>query len=180
MAVRHSPPEFITKHRDSVRAVRTRGEAIMSTTTEANEQLTQRLNEEVWEHHNFDAIDELVAEDYVLHDQSMPEPMRGREVYREMAEMGAGIIDGPLVTEQLISTDDFVIGRWSQTGEHVGEMMGIEPTHEEVTVTGIDINRFEDGKLAETWQEVNILGMLMQIGALPDELVAGMGMDNQS
>ncbi|WP_231188828.1 ester cyclase [Haladaptatus sp. DYF46] len=151
----------------------------MSTTTEENEQVTQRINEEVWEQHNFDAIDELVAEDYVLHDQSMPEPMRGREVYREMAEMGAGIIDGPIVTEQLISIDDYVIGRWSQTGEFVGEMMGIEPTHEEVTVTGIDINRFEDGKLAETWQEVNILGMLMQIGALPDELVAAMEMDDQ-
>ena len=58
-------------------------------------------------------------------------------------------------------------------------MIGVEPTHEEVTVTGIDINWFEDGKLAETWQEVNILGMLMQIGALPDELVARMGMDDQ-
>lgn len=151
----------------------------MSTTTTENEQLTQRLNEEVWEKHNFDIIDELVAEDYVLHDESMPEPLRGRETYREMAEMGADVIDGPIETHQLISTDDYVIGRWSQTGEHVGEMMGIEPTNKEITVTGIDINRFEDGKLAETWQEVNVFGMLMQLDALPDELVAGMEMHDQ-
>lgn len=151
----------------------------MSTTTAENEQITQRLNEEVWENRNFDVIDELVAEDYVLHDEFMPEPMRGREGYREMAEMASGIIDGPIETHQLISTDDYVIGRWSQTGRHVGEMMGIEPTDEEVTVTGIDINRFEDGQLAESWQEVNVFGMLLQIGALPDELVAAMEMDER-
>ncbi|WP_227374544.1 ester cyclase [Haladaptatus halobius] len=140
------------------------------TTTQDNEKLHRRITEEVWEDHNFDVIDELVADDYVLHDPSMPEPVRGPEGYREMAEMGAGTVDGPIEMDQLISTDDFVIARWTQRGPHVGEVAGIEPTNEEVTVTGIDINRFEDGKLAETWSEVNLLNMLMQIGAIPEDL----------
>lgn len=139
-------------------------------TAQDNEELHQRINEEIWEKQNFDAIDEYVADDFVLHDPSMTESIHGPDEYREMAEMGAGVIDGPIETEQLLSMGDWVVSRWSQTGEHVGEMAGIEPTNEEVTITGIDMDRFEDGKLAETWTEVNMLNMLMQIGAVPDDL----------
>jgi predicted ester cyclase len=141
----------------------------MATAAE-NEQISRRLTEGVFGERDFDLIDEHVAEDYVLHDPDMPDPVRGREGYREMAEGGASMIDGSIEIDQAISMDDWVVSRWTQRGTHVGEMMGIEPTNEEVTVTGIDISRFEDGKLAETWHEVNILGMLMQIGALPEDL----------
>ncbi|WP_435176146.1 ester cyclase [Halorussus sp. AFM4] len=143
------------------------------TTAEDNEAAARRLFEEVWQNHDYDAVDELVAEDYVLHDPSMPEDAEwpgGREGYRQMAEMGAGIVDGRLEIEQLLSTGDHVVIRWKQTGTHVGEMGNIEPTNEEVTITGIEIDRFEDGKLAETWQEVGMLPMLMQVGAVPEDL----------
>ena len=140
------------------------------TTPEENKKLARRLVEEVWEKHNFDVIDELVAEDFVLHDPSMPEQIHGPEQYREMAKMGASIVDGPIEIDQLLSMDDYVVSRWTQRGTHVGQMGSIEPTNEEVTITGIDINRFEDGKLAETWSEVNLLNMLVQIGAIPEDL----------
>lgn len=142
------------------------------TTAEDNEQVVKRLNEEVWDKGNFDVVDELVDEDYVLHDPSMPEPVRGPDGYREMAEMGAGVVDGPIEAEQVISTGDWVVTRWTQRGTHTGEMAGIEPTDEEVTITGIDVSRVEDGKLVESWQEVNLLPMLVQIGAIPDDLFA--------
>ncbi|WP_458189799.1 ester cyclase [Haladaptatus sp. NG-WS-4] len=145
------------------------------TTTQDNEAVARRLFEEVWQNHNYDVIDEVVAKDYVLHDPSMPEEEAsewpsGREGYRMMAEMGSGIIDGPLEVEQIVPGGDNVVIRWKQTGTHVGEMGNIEPSNEEVTITGIEIDRFEDGQLAETWQEVNMMGMLMQIGAIPDDL----------
>lgn len=141
-----------------------------ATKAEDNERVVRRLVEEVWEKGNLDVIDELVAEEYVLHDPSMPEPVRGPDGYREMAEMGADIVDGRIEFDQVISTDDWVVSRWTQRGTHTGEMAGIEPTNEEVTITGIDISRVEDGKLAESWQEVNMLNMLMGIGAIPEDL----------
>ena len=140
------------------------------TTPRENEEIVRRLNTEVWESRNFDVIDELVAEDYVLHDSSMPEPVRGPDGYREMAEMGAGVIDGDIEADQVISTGDWVVSRWTQRGTHAGEMAGVEPTNQEVEITGIDISRIEDGKLAESWQEVNVLNMLMEIGAIPKDL----------
>lgn len=140
------------------------------TTSQENEKVVRRLTEEVWQNENFDVIDELVAEDYVLHDPSMPEEIRGPDGYREMAEMGAGIVDGEIEIDQMISTDDLVVSRWTQRGTHTGEIAGVEPTNEEVTITGIDISRVEDGKLVESWQEVNLLNMLMTIGAIPEDL----------
>lgn len=142
-------------------------------TQEDTEAIARRIFEEVWQNHNYDVIDDLVAEDYVLHDPSMPEETEwpdGRAGYRQMAEMGSGIIDGPLEIKQLIPTDDHVVIRWEQTGTHVGEMEGIDPTNEEVTVTGIEIDRFEDGQLVETWQEVGMLPMLSKIGVVPEDL----------
>jgi predicted ester cyclase len=143
------------------------------TTQETNEELARRLTEEVWQKHNYDVIDELVAEDYVLHDPSMPEDAEwpgGREGYRMMAEEGSKIIDGTLEIDHLLSTGDYVVSRWTQRGIHVGKMGTIEPTNEEVTITGIEIDRFEDGELVETWQEVNLLPMLMQLGVVPEDI----------
>ncbi len=142
-------------------------------TTEDNEAIARRIFEEVWQNHNYDVVDDLVAEDYELHDPTMPEDTEwpgGREGYRMMAEMGADIVDGPIEIKQLVPADDHVVIRWEQTGTHVGEMGTIEPTNQEVTITGIEIDRFEDGKLAETWQEVNLLTMLVQIGVIPEDL----------
>lgn len=146
------------------------------TTAETNESVYRRINEEIWEKRNFDAVDDLIAEDYVLHDPSMPDDAEwsgGREGYREMVEMGTDVFENATIDiQQTISADDYVVGRWSMTGTHVGEMGNIQPSNEEVTMTGIEISRFEDGKLAESWQEINMLDMLMQAGELPEDLFA--------
>ena len=146
------------------------------TTAEDNEIVARRIFEEIWQHGNYDVVDELVAEDYVLHDPSMPEDTDwpgGREGYRQMAEMGSQMIDGPLEVEQVVPADEYVVVRWRQTGTHVGRMGTVEPTNEEVTVTGIEIDRFEEGKLAETWQEVGMVPMLTRLGVIPEDLFSG-------
>lgn len=90
-------------------------------TAQENEQVARRLTEDVFGEQNYDVVDDLVAEDYVLHDPSMPEPVRGPDGYREMAEEGASIIDGLIEINQLISIDDWVVSRWTQHDTHVGE-----------------------------------------------------------
>ncbi len=141
-------------------------------TTEDNEAVARRIFEDIWEDQNFDAIDDLIAEDYVLHDPSMPEGdwPTGPEGVRQMAEMGGDMIDGPLEIDQIISAGEYVVSRWTQTGRLTGEMGSMEPTDEDVTVSGIEIDRFEDGKLAETWQEVNMLDLLTKTGVVPEDV----------
>lgn len=147
---------------------------IMTTTTD-NERIYRQINEEIWGKRDLDAIDDLIAEDIVVHDPSMTDMdgPSGRAGYQQMVEMGSDAFKhSTLDLQQIISTDDFVIGRWSMTAKHVGKLGNIHPSDEEVSITGIEICRFEDGMLAESWQEVNFLDMLTKAGELRVDIFA--------
>jgi predicted ester cyclase len=57
--------------------------------------------------------------------------------------------------------------RWQAEGTHTGELMGIPATGRPARITGIIITRFEDGKAAEEWEQIDLLGLMQQIRALP-------------
>jgi predicted ester cyclase len=58
-------------------------------------------------------------------------------------------------------------------GTHRDEFMGIAPTGKHVMFTGIAIFRVEEGKIAELWQNLDTLGLLQQLGAIPQMAQAG-------
>jgi predicted ester cyclase len=63
--------------------------------------------------------------------------------------------------------DDLVITRWSGSGTHTGELMGIPPTRKKVAVDGIWILRIAGGKIVESWNSWDTLGLLQQLGVVP-------------
>ena len=64
---------------------------------------------------------------------------------------------------------DKVVTRWTATGTHQGEFFGVAPTGKRIEMTGINIERFDEGgKLVEEWPEYNLLGALRQLGAVPE------------
>ncbi|WP_306057768.1 ester cyclase [Natronococcus wangiae] len=133
----------------------------MATTADQNKELVRRDIEEVWNEGNYDLIDELYAEDFVHHDPAYPDKIRGPDEQKEFARMYRTILGGPKVTiEELISEGDVVTLRWTSHGKHEKEFMGVEPTHEEVTVEGMWMARIEDGKIAELWNNYDALGLL--------------------
>jgi predicted ester cyclase len=76
------------------------------------------------------------------------------------------------VTDQF-EEGDKLVSRWTATGTHKGELMGIAPTGTHVTVTGITIGRFQSGKLVESWENGDTLGLLQQLGVVPVLAPAG-------
>ena len=69
--------------------------------------------------------------------------------------------------EDLIAEGDRVVARVTVSGTHLGEMMGLAPTGRRISTSGIEVFRFEDGKMAEHWAAFDALGMLRQIGLVP-------------
>jgi len=65
-----------------------------------------------------------------------------------------------------VAEDDKVVTRWSATGTHAGDFAGVPATGRLVTVSGIHIHRVRHGRLIEHWEELNLLGVLRQIGVL--------------
>jgi predicted ester cyclase len=114
---------------------------------------------------NFDALDGIVAPNYVLH----PEEVRSADGLREMVERYRSALSGLRVTiDQQFSQGDYVATRITITGRHDGDLMGTPPTGKDVSFTGITISRCEDGRIAEEWELTDTVGLLGQVGALPE------------
>ena len=73
----------------------------------------------------------------------------------------------------MIAEGDKVVGRVTMRGTHRGALMGIAPTGKHVTMTGIGIFRVEEGKIAEMWDNQDVLGLMQQLGAIPQMAQTG-------
>lgn len=131
--------------------------------------VVRRFYEEAFGEGNLDLIDELVAEDAVGHDPAQPEPTRGPEGVKQLVSMyRSAFPDLSFDVHETLSDGDWAAVRWISRGTHEGALMGIEPTGRDVEVVGTDLSRVEDGKIVESHVVWDALGMLRQIGAIPE------------
>lgn len=111
------------------------------------------------------AIERYFAADFVGHD--LPLGLQGREGYAKFVGMLAlsfGELT-PIAAGDLFSHGDKVVARWASSGRHSAEFMGIPATGRRVTLKGIDIFRLREGKIADLWQEIDLMSILQQISA---------------
>jgi predicted ester cyclase len=67
--------------------------------------------------------------------------------------------------DQLVTDEDKIAVAYTMTGTHQGEFMGVAPTGRKIRARGVQIARFQDGKMVERWGSSDQLGILQQIGA---------------
>ena len=138
-----------------------------------NKALARRLVEEAFNAGRLEVVDELVASDFVEHDPSLTEEVRGPAGVKELiAGYRAAFPDIRITIEDQIADGDYVVSRWSGTGTHQGELMGMPATGKQATVTGITIDRIVDGRIAESWDNWDTLGLMQQLGAIPAPTMA--------
>lgn len=136
--------------------------------TEANKAIARRVVEDIFNAGRLEVADEIVTPDFVGHDPASPEPITGPEGLRRQAEgYRTAFPDVRLTIEDEIAEGDRVVTRWSARGTHEGELFGIPATGKQATVTGITIDRIDDGRIVETWTNWDTLGLLQQLGAIP-------------
>ena len=115
--------------------------------------------------HEPDLVDRFVAEDYRNHNAFVAD---GREANRQFwAAFFAALPDLSATMEDFVTSGDRVVGRFVYRGTHAGELMGIPASGNPVEMRSIDIWRAEDGMFVEHWDELNLLEMFQQMGALP-------------
>ncbi len=137
-------------------------------TAEENKTIARRFNEEVWGRGDEAALEELLALDFIDHG-ALPGQAPDREGHKQtLAAFRSAFPDLHVTTEDIIAEGDKVVSRWRARGTHEGELMGIAPSGNEVTFTGIDVLRIAEGKVAERWAEGNDLEVMQQIGAIPE------------
>ncbi len=136
--------------------------------SEQNKAIARRALE-VFGNGDLDALDELVGERAVDHDTQNPHAdILGPEgVKRTVAMYRAAFSDLRITVEDQIAEGDKVVNRWTAKGTQDGDLPSLPATGRTNTVTGISIDRIEDGKIVESWGNWDTLGMLQQLGAMP-------------
>jgi predicted ester cyclase len=75
--------------------------------------------------------------------------------------------DFHVTIEDMVTEGDKVASRWTASGTHQGEFLGIRPTGNHATWTGITIYRIADGKIVEAWWSKDVLALLQQLVVIP-------------
>ncbi len=135
---------------------------------EDNKALIRRWFKEEVNEGNLTVVKDLFDPDVVVHDSQAGDrkgwedgPKRAVEAFR------TAFPDIHFTIENLITEDDKVVTRWTAHGTHQGQLQGLPPTGKRIQFTGIDIYRIADGRIAEVWISSDTLGLMQQLGAVP-------------
>jgi predicted ester cyclase len=140
--------------------------------TEENKDVVRRFEEAVWNERNPSLVDKFFVASHTF--RAAGSPPLDREGHRQMiAHFQSAFPDGRNTSDELLAEGDKVVQRWTYRGTHDGAFQGIQPTGRQVTLTGISIWRVETGKIVESWHELDSLGLLQQLGAIPAPGQAG-------
>jgi predicted ester cyclase len=137
-----------------------------SAVPEKNKQVVQRIYEVAINERRPELTAELVSPGYVG-----PQGERGPGGFNaNVQSLLAGFPDIRFRIEDLLAEGDRVMVRWAWTGTHSGTFRGIAPTGRRVSTTGIVLYQLRDGKVVRNWLESDRLGVLQQLGIVPQTL----------
>ena len=137
--------------------------------SEENKAVARRFFE-LWEQGDLDALGEVLAQDSVDHDPYNPHGQEGLEGAKKTIAMYRDAFpDISFTIEDQLVDGDKVATRWTATGTHQGELMGMQPTGKKATLSGITIDRIEDGRIVEGWTNWDTLALMQNIGAIPEQ-----------
>jgi predicted ester cyclase len=93
-----------------------------------------------------------------------PEPLNSEAWSHFLAGFVEGFPDLRLTVEDAVGEGDLVAQRVHFEGTHTGDFQGLPPTHRKVSFSGLELNRFVDGRVAEHWFQLDALSLLQQLG----------------
>lgn len=135
-------------------------------TLDENKALVRRFIDEIFVQGRAEAVDELLADDFVSH--TWRSTGDGRADLRRAMERLSTVLAGARFTiEDMIAEGDRVVARVTAEATQVGELMGLPPSGRTYRIGEIHIFRIRGGRVVEHWHQYDQLGMMRQLGAMP-------------
>ena len=134
--------------------------------SEENKDLARRS----WEYlDNPDILEVVYTADLVWHEPD--QDVRGYEEARQFVSMyKIAFPDLNVTVEDVIAEGEKVVTRYTVRGTHQGEIEEFgSPTGRQLELEGITIHRIEDGRIVEEWERYDNLGILQQLGLVPEQ-----------
>ncbi|HET6658318.1 MAG TPA: ester cyclase [Rubrobacter sp.] len=120
-----------------------------------NKALSNRVAQAISEG-DLDALDDLM------------DPELAEEFKRDVTELRRAFPDYAGTNVEQIAEGEKVANRFVFLGTHLGEFEGVTPTGKRIEFIGHSIDRVVEGKIAESWVEMDMLGVMQQLGAVPE------------
>jgi len=130
--------------------------------------VAKRFFDDVFNHGKLETVDEIFHPDYVGYSSaSFHGPIKGPEGIKKFVAMyRTAFPDIHFAFDDTLVAGDKVVVRWTTTGTHKGELMGIAPTGKRIEITGIGIAQIEKSRIRFSFSQINILSLLQQIGVV--------------
>jgi steroid delta-isomerase-like uncharacterized protein len=112
---------------------------------------------------------ELISPEALFYVPGQPEPMRGPAGYLAIiGMMRSGFPDIQWTLEDMVAEGDKVAARFMMRGTHQGAFFGVPPTGRSIKVQVLNFYRFSNGQIIEEYGQPDMLGLLQQLGAIPE------------
>ena len=135
-----------------------------TSTLQANKALVRRNFEVIWTQCNLEVADEIIDPHYVGHIAALPDTVHGVETFKQVVMLyHLSAPDIRFEIQDQLAEGDKVATRWIAHGTHQGEFMGIAPSGQRMSVTGMSFHRIEQGRIQESWDDWDALSMLQNM-----------------
>lgn len=134
---------------------------------QTNHQIAQQVSDGVWGAGNIRLIDELYSASYVDLNPTPGVPAT-RDGLKMLVQMYHDAFpDLQIHTDELLVTEDKIVMRYTASGTHEGEMMGMPPTGKSATISGISILHVQEGQITAEFTLMDNMGLMQQLGLAP-------------
>ena len=123
---------------------------------EKNKALVRTFFEEAWGKGNVAAVDEFMADEYVEHPRPSTLPPGTEGLKQLIAAYRTAFPDLKMTLDDIFAEGEMVAFRWSVSGTHLGDWLGVPPTGNHVRATGITVFRIAGGKVVESWTSIDL------------------------
>jgi steroid delta-isomerase-like uncharacterized protein len=145
-----------------------------SMSLEQDKASVRRFVEEIFNRGNMSVVDEVFAPDFVEHEELPAGIPNDREGVVQLGTLlRTAFPDFNATIDDIIAEGDKVVIRMTWRGTQEGEFLGIPPTGRAISIGVIDIIRMADGKAVEHWGQMDSMGMMQQLGAIPAPAAGG-------
>ncbi len=137
---------------------------------ETNKEILNKFNQlmsQFWQSGDTTVFDRVIAQDSVIHQPGMPTSLEGLK--QALPAFRNAFPDFKVLEFEMLTEGDQIADRIVWTATHTGELMGIPPTGKTVTVQEMHISRFANGKIVERWGSWDQMGLMQQLGVIPDQ-----------
>ena len=131
--------------------------------TESNKRVVRRFVDEVFVEGRAEAVDELLAPDFIGHTWG-PQPADRAFLKAAIARVNAALSDVSMTVEDMVAEDDRVAVRLMSRARQTGELMGMPPTGRSYEIEEMHLFRLADGRIAEHWHVADLASMRRQLG----------------